>query len=103
MRILQVPPLWQHLQNGFVVFSDKKDIGNIALTPIYLLAGCSLPLWLHPSPCDITDTAVFGGISLFAGLLSVGVGDTAASIIGSNYGKIFWPGKFNGIFFIVPG
>lgn len=93
MRTLQLPPLGQHLQDGFVVFSDEKDIGNVALTPIYLLISCSLPLWLHPSPCDITDSAIFEIPPLLSGLLAIGVGDTAASVIGSHYGKAFWPGK----------
>lgn len=94
MRILEVPPLGQHLQDGFVVFSDEKDVGNIALTPIYLLISSSLPLWLHPAPCDITDSAVFGITPLLSGLLAIGIGDTAASIIGSHYGKTFWAGNY---------
>lgn len=93
MRILQIRPIGQHLQDGFVVFRDEKDVGNMALTPIYLLTSCALPLWIHPSPCDVTDSGIFELTPLLSGLFAIGVGDTAASVIGSNYGKIFWPGR----------
>lgn len=93
IRIIRLPPIYQILDEAIKSFIDEKDAGLIAMTPIYLLAGCSIPLWLHPCPCDLTDSAGFEVIPLLAGVISVGVGDTAASVIGSKFGKMKWPRK----------
>lgn len=93
MRVIQLPPVHGALEHAVKCFIDEKDAGMVALTPIYLLVGCSTPLWLHPCPCDLTDSAGFELLPLMAGVISVGIGDTAASIIGSRFGKIKWPSK----------
>ncbi|XP_044259608.1 dolichol kinase [Tribolium madens] len=93
LRVLNMPPLAEVLQNGLVVFCDEKDTGIIAFTPMYLLAGCALPLWIHPSPCDVTNSAIFNLLPLMSGLLTIGIGDTAASVVGSKFGKFHWPGS----------
>lgn len=95
LRILNLPPVGSLLQDGFTVFADEKDVGGLALTPMYLLIGCSLPFWIHPEPCDMTDSAGFHLLPLISGLLTVGVGDTLASICGVTFGKRKWFGKFS--------
>ncbi|ENN71694.1 hypothetical protein HUJ04_006162 [Dendroctonus ponderosae] len=90
LRLLSIPPVGKQLQKGFEIFKDEKDAGLLALTPIYLLAGVSLPIWLHPSPCDVTNSVQFTVLPLLSGILSIGVGDTAASYFGSSFGRLKW-------------
>lgn len=91
-RIIQLKPLYPSLDMAVRCFIDEKDAGPVAVTPIYLLIGCSLPMWLHPMPCDLTDSAGLNLLKLLAGVLSVGIGDTMASVCGYLIGKHKWPG-----------
>uniref|UniRef100_A0A1B0CS04 dolichol kinase n=1 Tax=Lutzomyia longipalpis TaxID=7200 RepID=A0A1B0CS04_LUTLO len=87
VRLVAFPKIAPHLEAIIAAFVDAKDAGLVAFTPIYLLAGCSLPLWLHPSPCDLTDSTTFTLLPLIAGVLSVGIGDTMAGVVGSKFGR----------------
>ena len=60
----------------FQAFKDEKDQGDLVLTNIYLLAGVSLPLWLS------ADLSNDNPLTLLSGVLSIGIGDAFASIIG---------------------
>ncbi|KAG7204890.1 hypothetical protein KM043_005288 [Ampulex compressa] len=84
MRFLQVPPLGEALQQGFTVFVDEKDV-LISLTPLYLFGGLSFPLWMPTNNLPL--------LPLLSGVLTVGVGDTAASMVGSKWGSHKWPGS----------
>lgn len=72
MRVIQLAPIHNALEQAVKCFIDEKDAGSVALTPIYLLIGCSAPFWLHPCPCDLTDSAGFEIFPLMAGVISVG-------------------------------
>ena len=48
MRLLRVQPFGEAIHSAFQVFLDAKDAGSLVLTHIYLLLGCSIPLWLYP-------------------------------------------------------
>lgn len=102
-RIIKLQPIDVVLNEAVKAFIDEKDAGHVALTPIYLLVGCSMPLWLHPCPCDLTDAAGFQLLPLLSGVLSVGIGDTAASVIGSKYGRFRYPGEYRGTRNVVAG
>lgn len=97
-RIIQLYPVSDILETSVKAFIDEKDAGHVALTPVYLLVGCACGLWIHPSPCDLADTTDDELLPLLAGIVSVGVGDTFASVIGSKLGKHKWPGAFTYIF-----
>lgn len=92
-RLIRLWPVSEVLDRAVGTFLDAQDSGLVALTPIYLLCGCALPLWLHPCPCDLTDSAGFELVLLLAGVLSVGIGDAAASVFGSMFGRHKWRSK----------
>jgi dolichol kinase len=89
-RVIKLYPVSDALESSVEAFIDEKDAGKLALTPIYLLVGCSAPLWIHNSPCDLTGSSAFEFLPLISGLLSIGVGDTFASIVGSTLGRHKW-------------
>eukprot|EP00088_Acartia_fossae_P031221 TRINITY_DN3214_c0_g1_i7.p1 TRINITY_DN3214_c0_g1~~TRINITY_DN3214_c0_g1_i7.p1 ORF type:complete len:428 (+),score=20.25 TRINITY_DN3214_c0_g1_i7:75-1358(+) len=70
-------------------FTDEKEGGSLILTNIYLLVGVSLPLWLWPGSWSSPVP-----LSLYTGILSVGIYDAAASLVGSRFGRLrFSSGK----------
>lgn len=97
IRIIALPPFQKPLNLAVKTFIDEKDAGLVAFTPIYLLVGCSIPLWIHPVPCDITDSAGFELLKLLSGILSVGIGDMAASVLGARLGKHKWPNSIKSV------
>ena len=46
VRKLNVWPFGVILEESFKVFVDSRDVGPIILTHLYLLTGCTVPLWL---------------------------------------------------------
>lgn len=84
MRFLRIPPLSDALQQGFAAFADEKD-ASLSLTPLYLLGGLSFPLWMPRNNLEL--------LPLMSGVLTVGLGDSAASLCGTKWGKNKWPGS----------
>ncbi len=87
VRILKLPPFGQRIDSIFEMFRDEKDKGILTLTHIYLLIGCSLPLWIYPFD------HIKNPLAIASGIITVGFGDTFASIGGSLLGKHFWKGS----------
>ena len=90
IRYTGVPLLGPLLNNYLRHFTDDKDnSGCLILTNIYLLVGVSMPLWLWPGKLDVRPLP----LPLYAGVISVGIGDAASSIVGSLVGRLHWPGS----------
>ncbi|XP_045600104.2 dolichol kinase isoform X1 [Procambarus clarkii] len=95
-RVKKIEPIASVVSQAFSAFLDEKDQGTLILSHIYLLAGVASPLWL--SPCALgrmkEESSMSPGsvLPLLAGVLAVGVGDTAASVGGTYFGRKRWSG-----------
>lgn len=95
IRIMKVTPLASILNEKFQIYVDAQDSGCLILTPLYLILGQSLPIWV----CCFQDWILLSSSNpslppaIFSGIVSVGIGDTAASVFGSKFGKHNWPGS----------
>ncbi|XP_068622705.1 dolichol kinase [Battus philenor] len=81
IRISGIEKISPALQSAFNVYGDEKDSGSFAMTPLYLFTGLACPLVLVPSATSL---------DLLAGVLAVGIGDTAASCAGASFGRTHW-------------
>ena len=81
MRCLKTPPFGRALQQGYSVLVDEKD-SSISLTPLYLFCGLSFPLWMPTNNLPL--------LTLLSGVVTIGIGDTAASFVGSKWGSHKW-------------
>jgi dolichol kinase len=71
----------------------ESNVGHvIVLSHISLLVGCACPVWfatlIGNEACGLTELLLS-----FTGLITVGVGDSAAAIIGSIIGRRRWGGS----------
>ena len=81
LRYCAVFPLGAMLHFFLSQFLDSKDCGLVILSHAYLLTGCAAGVWIE-SQSRITQQL---------GVLVLGVGDSVASIVGRQYGRIHWP------------
>uniref|UniRef100_A0A6G1SIP9 dolichol kinase n=1 Tax=Aceria tosichella TaxID=561515 RepID=A0A6G1SIP9_9ACAR len=81
IRAWNLWPLGMHLENVCRTLRGKWDNRYLTLSHIYLLIGTMIPLWLMPSATSPSK------LSLSSGVLAVGVGDAAAALIGTLYGR----------------
>ncbi|KAL7671691.1 hypothetical protein ACOME3_006594 [Neoechinorhynchus agilis] len=97
MRLQQHSMIGSYLvESLFALFSNNEDRTQLEISPITLLGGLSYPL-IFPSSQrrNISTRWLLGksNVALFAGVLSTGIGDSFAALIGSTYGTHHWPGS----------
>ena len=98
-RSSQLPPVSKPLTYFLAPYVDGRDHrGPVIVSHIFLLIGCSIPLWLSLATTERTGQGAFRGwdvatrdLSMVSGVVCVGMGDAAASLFGRRYGRHRWP------------
>lgn len=97
IRVNKITYLGDFLYKKLYKFQDFKDLkGPLNLSYIYLILGVTIPIVLQ----DILYKGETNNLKSYIGLVSLGLGDTFASIIGKQWGKYKIPGSnktFEGI------
>ncbi|GAB7355225.1 hypothetical protein MBLNU459_g5778t2 [Dothideomycetes sp. NU459] len=97
IRAGQVPPLGTAISRFVAPYVDGRDLkGPMVVSHVFLLIGCAIPLWLSLAGLgrDRTGWDTPDGIrevAMVAGVVCVGMGDAAASLIGRRFGRRKWP------------
>ncbi|KAL4784856.1 hypothetical protein BJX76DRAFT_326243 [Aspergillus varians] len=101
-RASQLPPISRPLTNFLAPYVDGRDYrGPVIVSHVFLLIGSAIPLWLALAdvpragdyPWKSWDVQTRDA-SMLSGVICVGLGDAAASLIGRRFGrrKWFWGG-----------
>lgn len=98
LRASQLPPLSKPLAFFLAPYVDGRDLkGPVVISHIFLLIGCAIPLWLSLGSLPRTGHGHLKGwgvptreIAMVSGVVCVGLGDAAASLIGRHYGHRKW-------------
>jgi dolichol kinase len=99
IRASQLPPLSKPIARFLTPYVDGRDLrGPVVVSHIFLLIGCAIPLWLSLAGTRRVGEAPWEewnvgerDVSMLAGVVCVGMGDAAASLIGRRYGRRKWP------------
>lgn len=98
LRASQLPPLSKPIATFLAPYVDGRDFrGPVVVSHIFLLIGCAIPLWLALASISRTGSNYLLGwevptcdVSMVSGVICVGLGDAAASLIGRRYGHRKW-------------
>ncbi|KAI0379848.1 hypothetical protein F5Y04DRAFT_258472 [Hypomontagnella monticulosa] len=98
LRASQLPPLSKPLASFLAPYVDGRDLrGPVVISHIFLLIGCAIPLWLSLGSLPRTGDGYLEGwevptreVSMVSGVVCVGLGDAAASLIGRRWGRRKW-------------
>ena len=97
-RASQLPPISKPLTYFLAPYVDGRDHrGPVIVSHIFLLIGCAIPLWLSMAGSERIGIGPWKGwdvngrdISMVSGVICVGLGDAAASLIGRRFGRHKW-------------
>ena len=97
-RASQLPPLSKPLTYFLAPYVDGRDHrGPVIVSHIFLLIGCAIPLWLSLAATERTGEPPWDAwdvpqreLGMISGVVCVGMGDAAASLIGRRYGRRRW-------------
>ncbi|KAH6893274.1 hypothetical protein B0T10DRAFT_592229 [Thelonectria olida] len=98
LRASQLPPLSKPIASFLAPYVDGRDFrGPVVISHIFLLIGCAIPLWLDLASLPRSGDGYLIGwevpmreVSMVSGVICVGLGDAAASLIGRRYGRRKW-------------
>jgi dolichol kinase len=98
LRASQLPPLSKPIASFLAPYVDGRDFrGPVVISHIFLLIGCAIPLWLALAALPRMGSDNLTGwevptrdVSMVSGVICVGLGDAAASLIGRRYGHRKW-------------
>ncbi|KAJ3672165.1 hypothetical protein LUZ60_006886 [Juncus effusus] len=83
IRVWEIWPLGKMVHQFMNAFTDHRDSEILIVSHFSLLLGCALPKWVS---LGFNDRP----LAPFAGILSLGIGDTMASMVGHKYGVLRW-------------
>ncbi|KAG4980988.1 hypothetical protein JHK82_034234 [Glycine max] len=83
IRVWRIWPLGHPINQFMNAFTDHRDSDLLIVSHFSLLLGCALPIWMSTGYNDRP-------LAPFAGILSLGIGDTMASMVGHKYGVLRW-------------
>ncbi|KAK4044777.1 dolichol kinase sec59 [Parachaetomium inaequale] len=98
LRASQLPPLSRPIARFLTPYVDGRDLrGPVVVSHIFLLVGCAIPLWLSLAALPRSTEGATGGwevpwreVSMVSGVVCVGLGDAAASLVGRRWGVRKW-------------
>ncbi|WCJ40976.1 Dolichol kinase EVAN [Euphorbia peplus] len=83
IRVWKIWPVGMLIHQFMNAFTDHRDSELLIVSHFSLLLGCALPIWMSSEYNDRP-------LAPFAGILSLGIGDTMASMVGHKYGVLRW-------------
>nr|CAG4643430.1 EOG090X0BFL [Ilyocryptus agilis] len=84
IKVKKVPPLGEIIGDAWNIYENEKDVGPLMVSHLFLIIGLSYPVWLADNNRRLAQ---------MSGIISVGIGDSVASIVGSKIGRHRWPGR----------